>query len=64
MESQDMFERPQRKMTRLPNMNGKRQTNKNESAKVEEEKPNPHTIKRISKGTEISEVEEVTSGHK
>ena len=59
-----MWERPHRKMTRKPNMNGKRQTNNNESAKVEEEKPNPHTIKRISKGTEIGEGEEITSGHK
>ena len=45
-------------------MNGKRQTNNNESAKVEEEKPNLHTIKRTSKGTEIGEVEEITSGQK
>ena len=38
-------------------MNGKRQTKNNESAKVEEEEPNLHTINRISKGTEIGKVE-------
>ena len=58
-----MWERPHRKMTRRPSINGKRQTNNNESAKVEEEKPNSHTIKGISKGPEIGDVEERTSGH-
>ena len=46
------------------NRNGKRQTNTSESANVEEEEPNPHTIKRISKGTEISKLEEISSGHR
>ena len=38
-------------------MNGKRQTNNNKSAKVEEEEPNPRTINKISKGTEIGKAE-------